>query len=126
MLEPLRGYLLLAEKLWSHSAEFTGAWNFGPGDTNAKPVRWVVERLVKLWGPDASWIRDYGEHPQEAHCLQLDSTKAKARLKWVCRLDIDQTVEWVVNWYRSFHAGEDPVQLTSSEIARYSAIARDP
>ena len=125
VLEPLRGYLLLAEKLWCHGAEFAEGWNFGPGDANAKPVSWVVERLVNLWGPDASWIPDVGEHPHEAQYLKLDSTKAKARLQWVCRLDIDQTIEWAVKWYRAFHAGEDPVQLTLSEITRYSAMGQE-
>jgi CDP-glucose 4,6-dehydratase len=125
VLEPLRGYLILAEKLWSHGAAFTGAWNFGPGDSNAKPVSWVVERLVKLWGPDASWIPDTGEHPHEANYLKLDSSKANARLGWACRLDIDETLEWVVQWYQSFGAGEDPVELTLSQIARYSAIEQE-
>lgn len=125
VLEPLRGYLVLAEKLWSHGAEFAGGWNFGPGDGNAKPVSWVVERLVKLWGPDASWIPDTGEHPHEATYLKLDSAKAKARLGWACRLDIDQTLEWVANWYQSFHAGADPVDLTMSQITRYSAIGNE-
>ena len=124
VLEPLHGYLALAEKLWSHGAEFAGGWNFGPGDANAKSVRWVVERLVKLWGAEASWIPDWGEHPHEATYLQLDSSKAKARLGWACRLDIDQTLEWAVNWYRSFHAGADPIELTLSQISRYSAIGQ--
>jgi len=125
VLEPLRGYLILAERLWSHGAAFTGGWNFGPGDTNAKPVRWVVERLVKLWGPDASWIPDTGEHPHEANYLKLDSSKANARLGWACRLDIDDTLEWVVHWYQSFSAGEDPVELTLSQIAHYSALGQE-
>jgi len=125
VLEPLRGYLLLAEKLWSHGAEYTGGWNFGPGDKSAKPVSWVVERLVKQWGPEASWIPDKGDHPHEANYLKLDSSKAKARLGWACHLDIDQTLEWVVNWYQSFHAGDDPVELTLSQITRYSAIGQE-
>jgi CDP-glucose 4,6-dehydratase len=122
VLEPLRGYLVLAEKLWSQGAAFAGGWNFGPDDTNAKPVRWVVERLVKLWGPDASWVPDTEEHPHEANYLKLDSSKANAHLGWACRLDIDETLEWVVDWYQAFGAGEDPVELTLSQIARYSAI----
>lgn len=125
VLEPLRGYLILAEKLWSHGAAFAGGWNFGPGDDNAKPVSWVVERLVKLWGSDVSWIPDTGEHPHEANYLKLDSSKAKARLGWSCRLDIDHTLEWVANWYQSFHAGDDPVELTLSQIMRYSAIRKE-
>jgi CDP-glucose 4,6-dehydratase len=125
VLEPLYGYQLLAERLWSNGPEFVGGWNFGPGDGNAKPVSWVVERLVKLWGPDASWIPDKGEHPHEANYLKLDSSKANARLGWACRLDIDQTLEWVVNWYQSFHAGGDPVELALSQINRYSAIGQE-
>jgi CDP-glucose 4,6-dehydratase len=125
VLEPLRGYLVLAEKLWSHGAEFAGGWNFGPGEDNAKPVSWVVERLAALWGSDASWIPDTGPHPQETHSLTLDSSKARARLGWACRLDIDQTLEWVATWYQSFHTGNDPVELTMSQITRYSALGKD-
>jgi CDP-glucose 4,6-dehydratase len=125
VLEPLRGYLVLAEKLWSHGAAFTGGWNFGPSDTNAKPVSWVVERLVKLWGPGASLIPQTWEHPHEANYLKLDSSKANARLGWACRLDMDDTLEWVVHWYQSFSAGEDPVELTLSQIARYSALGQE-
>jgi CDP-glucose 4,6-dehydratase len=125
VLEPLQGYLALAEKLWFQGAEFAGGWNFGPGDANAKSVRWVVERLVKLWGADASWIPDTGEHPHEATYLQLDSSKAKARLGWVCRLDIDQTLEWVVNWYQPVHGGANPIELTLAQIERYSAIGQE-
>jgi CDP-glucose 4,6-dehydratase len=125
VLEPLRGYLLLAQKLWSDGAEFVGGWNFGPGVDNARAVGWVVERLVGLWGPGASWMPDEGEHPHEASCLKLDSSKAEARLGWACRLDIEQTLEWVVEWYRAFHAGEDPREVTSSQISRYSAGGRE-
>jgi CDP-glucose 4,6-dehydratase len=125
VLEPLGGYLVLAEKLWSHGSEFAGGWNFGPGDDSAKPVSWVVERLVKLWGSDASWIPDTGPHPHEAHYLKLDSSKARARLGWACRLDIDQTLEWVAKWYQSFHTGDDPVELTMSQILRYSGKRKD-
>lgn len=125
VLEPLRGYLLLAEKLWSDGAAFSGAWNFGPGDENARAVSEVVERLVHRWGGAASWIPDEGANPHEAKYLRLDSSKAQRLLGWACRLNIDETLEWVVNWYRALEAGEDAVELTSSQIARYSALAGD-
>jgi CDP-glucose 4,6-dehydratase len=125
VLEPLRGYLLLAERLWSDGAAFSGGWNFGPGDGNDRPVSGVVERVVELWGDGASWVPDEGENPHEAKYLKLDSSKAETRLGWACRLDLDQTLEWVVNWYRAFEAGEDPGELTSSQIARYSAAGEE-
>jgi len=125
VLEPLHGYLLLAEKLSSHGAAFAGGWNFGPGDENGKPVSWVVERIVQLWGRDASWIPDKREHAREAKDLSLDSSKARTRLEWNCRLDVEQTLEWVVSWYRSVDAGADPVELTLSQIMRYSALGQE-
>lgn len=125
VLEPLDGYLLLAERLWSHGAAFAGAWNFGPGEENGKPVGWVVERIVRLWGPDASWIADKREHAREAKDLSLDSSKAGAQLGWRCRLDVEETLEWVVTWYRSVDSGADPLELTLSQITRYSALGQE-
>ncbi|HUT59861.1 MAG TPA: CDP-glucose 4,6-dehydratase, partial [Phycisphaerae bacterium] len=72
VLEPLGGYLLLAERLWQSGADYVGAWNFGPAAADAKSVRWAVERLIQLWGEEASWVQDRGCHPHETRYLQLD------------------------------------------------------
>lgn len=119
VLEPLHGYLTLAEKLWAHGADFAEAWNFGPQEGDAKPVRWIAENLAKLWGSDAQWNDDRGDHPHEATYLKLDCSKAHARLGWVSQWDIGRALEEVVNWYRAFIDGRNMAQVTAEQIRRY-------
>ena len=82
VLEPLRGYLLLAERLSEDGAEFASGWNFGPADTDAKPVSWIADTMALHWGEDASWMQDTSSFAKEAHALKLDASKAAACLKW--------------------------------------------
>jgi CDP-glucose 4,6-dehydratase len=82
VLEPLSGYLLLAQKLYEEGEAFCEGWNFGPDDEDAKPVSWIVDFLTKAWGENASWKLDDVDHPHEAHYLKLDCSKVKARLDW--------------------------------------------
>jgi len=119
VLEPLRGYLLLAERLWEEGPAFAGAWNFGPNDEDVQPVSWVVEYLATLWGEGAHWRVDSGPHPHEARWLKLDCSKAKMLLGWFPQLSLDTALEWTVEWYRGYKRGEDPRHLTEAQIARY-------
>ncbi|MHB1620701.1 MAG: Rossmann-fold NAD(P)-binding domain-containing protein [Sulfuricella sp.] len=100
VLEPLAGYLLLAQKLWEDGAAYGEGWNFGPNDEDAKPVSWIVERLTKARGENASWVQDSGDHPHEAHYLKLDCSKAKARLDWLPRWYLDETLGKIVDWQK--------------------------
>ena len=120
VLEPLLGYLLLAERLFDGEAE--GAWNFGPDANDVRPVRWVVERLCEAWGDGARWRIDGGSHPHEAGLLALDASKARARLDWRPRLGLDDTVLWVCEWYKRQAAGEDARALTNEQIERYQSL----
>jgi CDP-glucose 4,6-dehydratase len=122
VLEPLRGYLILAEKLWYEGNDFVGAWNFGPNDHDARPVSMVTEALTNLWGNNASWKTDSIEHPYEAKYLKLDCSKARSLLRWYPMLNIDQSLVWIVEWYRAFSRGEDMRKVTQDQIARYEAI----
>lgn len=124
VLEPLGGYLLLAERLWQSGADYVGAWNFGPAAADAKPVRWAVERLIQLWGEEASWVQNKGCHPHEARYLQLDCSKARTRLGWRPRTDVDQALRWVVDWYKAFRAGRDPRAVTLEQIAEFTSLGR--
>jgi len=124
VLEPLGGYLLLAERLWQSGADYVGAWNFGPAATDAKSVRWAVERLIQLWGEEASWVQDPGCHPHEARYLQLDCSKARTRLGWRPRTDVDQALRWVVDWYKAFRAGRDPRAVTLEQVAEFTSPGR--
>ncbi|HET7669514.1 MAG TPA: CDP-glucose 4,6-dehydratase [Burkholderiales bacterium] len=123
VLEPLAGYLLLAERVWERPEQHAEGWNFGPDERDAVPVQKLVETLIRLWGPPAEWHADRGEHPHEAHFLRLDSSKARSRLGWKPRLSLDKALEWTVDWYRRQARGEDARALTLGQIERYTAMA---
>ncbi len=122
VLEPLRGYLLLAERLTESPKDFAEAWNFGPQDTDAKPVGWIADELVRLWGATAPWKKDGATHQHEAHALMLDAAKAKARLKWRPVLPLDKALPWIVEWYRAYQSGSDVASVTRSQIERYVTL----
>lgn len=123
VLEPLRGYLMLAERLAEDPGRFASGWNFGPVDDDAKPVGWIADELARLWGKGASWGQDAAAHPREAHALKLDASKAKAGLGWHPLLRLDAALEWIVEWYRAFQSGGDLRRLTQTQIERYEALA---
>ena len=87
MLEPLSGYMLLAEKLVTGGPAFAQAWNFGPAESAVKPVQWIAERMVNRWGEGATWALDGSPQPHEATYLKLDASKAGALLSWRARGD---------------------------------------
>ncbi|MCW3100999.1 MAG: rfbG [Chthonomonadaceae bacterium] len=126
VLEPLSGYLTLAEHCWQEGPACAEGWNFGPNDSDARPVEWIVERMTQLWGESARWERDSNPHPHEAHSLKLDASKAKMRLDWQPRLDLATTLDWVVEWYREQARGVDARALTLDQIARYEQQSEDP
>ena len=120
VLEPLSGYLLLAERLYSDSG-FSGGWNFGPAEDDAKPVSWVVEQIVKLWGPGASWMADKGPHPHEATLLRLDCRKSAEQLGWNPVWQLEAALRETVNWYRGYAAGKDCRALALQQIEQYQS-----
>lgn len=120
VLEPLAGYLMLAERLYRDGAVYGEGWNFGANDEDAKPVQWIVEKLTQAWGDGACWILDGGRHPHEAHYLKLDCSKAKSRLGWQPRWDLDRTLSAIVDWHRAYLRREDMRGLTMHQIAEYS------
>lgn len=120
VLEPLRGYLLLAERLWSDGAPLAEGWNFGPDDRDARPVQHIVEQMIDRWGAGASAVLDDGPHPHEATYLRLDCSKARALLGWRPRLPLDEALAWTVEWYRGVEDGADPRALTLDQIHQYT------
>jgi CDP-glucose 4,6-dehydratase len=124
VLEPLAGYLQLAERLYNAPAMFAEGWNFGPDEQDAVPVETVVSTITRLWGPPASWAADKGLHPHEAHFLKLDSSKARSRLGWSPRLGLQTALEWTVGWYKTQAQGADAKQLALAQIERYMGLAR--
>lgn len=119
VLEPLAGYLILAERLTESGPAYAEAWNFGPAEDDAKPVRWIVERLTQAFGEAASWQPDTAPQPHEAHSLKLDSAKARARLGWRPRWNLTQALEAVVAWQRAYAAGEDLREVCGRQIDAY-------
>jgi CDP-glucose 4,6-dehydratase len=123
VLEPVYGYLLLAEKLLSNdAARFATAFNFGPLDDDAQPVQWIVERMTEFWGDGASWRLDPDPSVHEAGYLKLDASRARAELGWKPRLRLETALEWLVTWYKAAIAGEDMQALTLKQIANYQAL----
>jgi CDP-glucose 4,6-dehydratase len=125
VLEPLCGYLMLAERLTEDAHRFTSGWNFGPADADAKPVSWIADELVRSWGDGAAWTQDAATHPREAHALKLDASKAKTCLGWHPVLPLKPALQWIVEWYRAFQAGADLQQLTRTQIERYEALSHN-
>jgi len=119
VLEPLRGYLRLAEELWHHESDFAGAWNFGPNDEDSRPVSWVADHLTSLWGKGASWESDSTQHPHEATYLKLDCSKARSLLGWSPKLELTTTLQWIVEWYRAYLQQKNMRPVTEAEISRY-------
>lgn len=123
VLEPLRGYLRLAERLTKDPVRLACGWNFGPADSDARPVSWIAEKMAQLWGDHGSWVRDAGVHPHEDHYLKLDASRARAYLDWHPLLPLQQALDWIVEWYRAFQAGGNLRHLTQSQIERYQALS---
>jgi len=103
VLEPLRGYLELAEALTEEGPRISGGWNFGPSDEDARPVSWIVDRVTRHWGDGARWELDGQANPHEAHILKLDCSKARAQLGWKPALGLATALDCVVAWYRAFY-----------------------
>lgn len=124
VLEPLSGYLLLAERLAQEGASYEGGWNFGPADDDAVSVEKIASAMVSLWGKPASWFKDAGEQPHEANFLKLDSSKSRDLLKWSPRLDLQTALAWTVEWYKGTAEGASPKDLTLQQIRRYEELVR--
>ena len=123
VLEPVCGYLQLAERLCTAPREFSEGWNFGSNKEDAVPVEVIVSTVARLWGPPAGWTVDPGSHPHEAHFLNLDSTKARARLGWRPRLRLRTALEWTVDWYKKQAGGADAREVTLAQIGRYMTLS---
>jgi CDP-glucose 4,6-dehydratase len=122
VLDPLQGYLLLAERMGDTNSErgrFVGAWNFGPDDASTVSVRVVAQKLADHWGERARWERESGDHPHESRALRLDSAKARAELGWRPRLHLDTALQWAVDWHRRQGAGENVASLVAAQIGLY-------
>lgn len=118
VLEPLGGYLSLAEHLCTGGAQFAEGWNFGPSEDDARSVDWIVKKMCGLWGENARYSIDGGEHVHEAHYLRLDCSKARARLGWTPKWSLQTALEKIVEWYRDIQKS-DVSEVCLKQIAQY-------
>lgn len=124
VLEPLSGYLLLAEKLYEHGQAFAEGWNFGPKDEDARPVQWLVEHLCQAWGQGAYWQHQSGNYPHEANYLKLDISKAKQRLKWSPIWSLDTALTQIIDWHQAWLDGQDMHAFCLKQINQYQHLKK--
>ena len=121
VLEPLSGYLVLAENLYNNGDVFAEAWNFGPNDEDCKPVNWILDKMVAQWGKEASWELDKNNNPHEAGFLKLDCSKAASRLKWQPKWSLEETLNLIIDWHQNYMSGNDVQVQCLKEIKKYSS-----
>ena len=127
VLEPVHGYILLAEHLLTNdAARYATAFNFGPHEDDAQPVQWIVEKMTQFWGGNASWVLDHDPSVHEAGYLKLDASRARAELGWQPRLRLETALEWLVTWYKAALAHNDLQALTLGQISEYQARLTPP
>ena len=126
VLEPLGGYLVLAERLATEGAAFASAWNFGPAPEDARPVGWIADRIVELWGEGAAWKLDEETHLPEATYLRLDCSKAERLLGWRPKLPLEEALDWTVSWYRERQRRGDLRALSERQMAAYEELTCSP
>lgn len=118
VLNPLSGYLQLAQRLWDDAA-YGDAWNFGPGDDSARSVAWVVERLTELWGDGLESRADTARSRREALSLRVDSSRARVALGWTPGWDLDEGLRATVDWYKAYEAKKDLQEVVADQIASF-------
>lgn len=122
VLEPIRGYLMLAERLVADGPAFSESWNFGPQSEDVQTVRNILEQMASVWPDSAKWEQDGDEHPHEATFLTLDCSKARSRLNWKPALDLDDCLDMIAKWYALHAQSGDVGALTKQQIADYVAM----
>ncbi|OWA36241.1 CDP-glucose 4,6-dehydratase [Saccharibacillus sp. O16] len=121
VLEPLSGYLLLAQRLYENKQEFAQAWNFGPNDSDAKPVQWIVETLCKKWSDQAGYEILNAEQPHEAKYLKLDCSKAKTELNWTPKWNLEYALDKIIEFTSAYHDGKNVTELCLQQIEEYES-----
>lgn len=123
VLEPLAGYLLLAQCLYTQGEKFAQGWNFGPSDEDAKSVAWIVDKLVASI-PNATWKIDEQPQLHEANYLKLDSSKASLQLGWQPRWSLENALAKIVDWHQAWHNQKDMRRFSMDQIAAYQMLKK--
>jgi CDP-glucose 4,6-dehydratase len=119
VLEPLSGYLILAQALYDQGSVFASGWNFGPRDEDNRAVQEVVDVLISGWGDPACWEKEGSEQPHEANLLKLDCSKARTQLGWVPKWKLETAVQKIVEWQKAFQAQENMQEVSLAQINHY-------
>jgi CDP-glucose 4,6-dehydratase len=119
VLEPLSGYLVLAQHLYEDGITYAEGWNFGPKDEDCKPVNWILDKMVAKWGKGAGWELDKNNNPHEAGYLKLDCSKAAMHLNWYPKWNLEDTLESIINWHQYYLTGKNIKEQCLLEIANY-------
>ena len=123
VLEPLSGYLVLAQHLWQEGQTFAEGWNFGPKDDDCRPVQWILDKMVHFWGKGAYYEIDKSQQPHEANFLKLDCSKAATRLKWHPQWRLEYTLEKITTWHRAWLDRKNMKNHCLEEIKDYMQVA---
>jgi CDP-glucose 4,6-dehydratase len=121
VLEPLSGYILLAEKLWSSPRQYSESWNFGPAAQDCRPVRWIIEKFNEYADEQVSWNVEPEAQPHEAGLLTLDSTKARTALGWQSRWPVETALRSTINWHSAFRCNGQARDAVIRDIQQYEA-----
>jgi len=119
VLEPLSGYLILAQALYEKGSSFASGWNFGPRDEDNRAVQEVVDLLISGWGDSACWEKEGSEQPHEANLLKLDCSKARIQLGWISKWDLGTATKKIVQWHKAFQAKENMQEVSLAQINHY-------
>jgi len=121
VLDPLSGYINLTEKLWSDQTKYSEGWNFGPDKSEVKPVSWIIEKFNELWKDKINWIIENNEL-HETNNLILNCQKAKSKLGWNLKINIEATLRWTIEWYEKYFDGEDMRKVTEDQITKFQDL----
>lgn len=121
VLEPIWGYMLLAEKLSHYGKNFASAWNFGPNPNSSKTVKWILEKFEERWKEKLDWDIEKSFH-NESNNLKLNSKKANKELNWTNRLSINETINWTVEWYKAYFKNNNMREITENQISEFEKL----
>jgi CDP-glucose 4,6-dehydratase len=122
VLESLNGYMLLCEKMYIEGDKYAGAWNFGPDEKDLKTVEWIVKRLLSKIKPNKGYKIERGKHPHEAKLLVLNPEKAKSKLVWRNKWDLETALDKISEWVNLYRSGEKPLDICAKQIKEYQDL----
>jgi len=120
VLDPLNGYIQLAEKLWIDQ-KYSEGWNFGPDKNEIKPVSWIIKKFDELWKNKIDWVIENGEM-HETNNLILNCQKAKSKLRWNSKINIETTLKWTIEWYEKYFDNKNMRKITEEQITKFQEL----